>query len=62
MQEYPSLRRRDHGPENLATLRRLAFSVAKLEPSKGAMKGKRKQTGWNDDYLLNLNRQFAQLR
>jgi len=43
-------------------LRRLAFSVAKLEPSKGAMKGKRKQTGWNDDYLLNLNRQFAQLR
>lgn len=62
MQEDKSRHRRDHGPENLALLRRLAFNVAKLEPSKGSMKGKRKQAGWNDDYLLNLIRQFAQLR
>ncbi|SEM05811.1 ISAs1 family transposase, partial [Halomonas daqiaonensis] len=62
MQEDQSRHRRDHGPENLALLRRLAFNVAKLEPSKGSMKGKRKQAGWNDDYLLSLIRQFAQLR
>lgn len=62
MQEDQSRHRRGHGPENLALLRRLAFNVAKLEPSKGSMKGKRKQAGWNDDYLLSLIRQFAQLR
>jgi len=32
--------RKDHGPENLALLRRLALNVAKLEPSKGSVKGK----------------------
>lgn len=62
MQEDQSRNRRGHGPENLALLRRLALNVAKLEPSKGSMKGKRKQAGWNDDYLLSLIRQFAQLR
>lgn len=49
MQEDQSRHPRDHGPENLALPRRLAFNVAKLEPSKGSMKGKRKQAGWNDD-------------
>lgn len=62
MQEDQSRHRRGNGPENLALLRRLAFNVAKLEPSKGSMKSKRKQAGWNDDYLLSLIRQFTQLR
>ena len=38
MQEDQSRQRKDHGPEKLALLRRLAFNVAKLEPSKGSMK------------------------
>ncbi|WNK19134.1 ISAs1 family transposase [Halomonas piscis] len=62
MQEDQNRSRRGHSAENLALLRRLALNVAKLEPSKGSMKGKRKQAGWNDDYLLALIRQFAQLR
>lgn len=62
MQEDQSRHRRGHGPENLALLRRLALNVAKMEPSRQSMKGKRKQAGWNDDYLLSLIRQFAQLR
>lgn len=62
MQEDPSRHRRGHSPENLALLRRLALNVAKLEPSRQSVKGKRKQAGWNDDYLLSLIRQFAQLR
>jgi hypothetical protein len=30
---------KDHGPENIALLRRLALNLAKLEGSKGSMKG-----------------------
>jgi hypothetical protein len=34
---------KDHGPENLALLRRLALDLAKLEGAKGSMKGKLKR-------------------
>ncbi len=46
--------RKDHGPENLALLRRLALNLAKIEPSKGSMKGKLKRAGWDDAYLAAL--------
>ena len=32
-------------------LRRLALNLAKLEGSKGSMKGKPKRAGWNDEFL-----------
>jgi hypothetical protein len=32
-------------------LRRLALNLAKLERSKGSMKGKLKRAGWNDTFL-----------
>jgi len=51
--------RKDHGPENLALLRRLALNVAKLEPSKGSVKGKLKRAGWDDQFLATLLSQFA---
>ena len=35
MDEDQARNRKDHGPENLALLRRLALNLAKLEPSKG---------------------------
>jgi predicted transposase YbfD/YdcC len=59
MNEDQARRRKDHGPENLALLRRLALNVARLEPSKGSIKGKRKRAGWNNAYLTQLVTQFA---
>jgi len=50
---------KDHGPENIALLRRLALNLAKLEGSKGSMKGKLKKAGWNDEFLARLLAQFA---
>lgn len=51
--------RKDNGPENLALLRRLALSLAKLEGSKGSMKGKLKKAGWDNAFLTRLLTQFA---
>jgi predicted transposase YbfD/YdcC len=49
---------KDHGPENIALLRRLALNLAKLEGSKGSMKGKLKRAGWDDAFLTTLLAQF----
>ncbi|WP_181870675.1 ISAs1 family transposase [Vreelandella rituensis] len=54
--------RRGHGAEDLALLRKLALNATEREPSKGSKKGKRKKAGWDDDYLLAIIQQFAQLR
>ena len=53
--------RKGHGPENLALLRRLALNLAKLEPSRGSMKGKLKHAGWDDTYLATLITQAAKI-
>jgi predicted transposase YbfD/YdcC len=50
---------KDHGPENIGLLRRLALNLVKLEGSKGSMKGKLKRAGWNDEFLGRLLGQFA---
>ena len=50
---------KDHGPENIALLRRLAINLAKLEGSKGSLKSKLKRAGWDDAFLTNLLAQFA---
>jgi predicted transposase YbfD/YdcC len=59
MNEDQSRNRKDNGPENLALLRRLALSLAKLEGSKGSMKGKLKKAGWDNAFLTRLLTQFA---
>jgi predicted transposase YbfD/YdcC len=47
--------RKDHGPENLALLRRLAASLLHNEgTSKGGVACKRKEAGWDNDYLLEV--------
>ena len=51
--------RRDHGPENLAPLRRLALNVAGLEPSQGSLRGKLKRAGWDTAFLARLLARFA---
>jgi predicted transposase YbfD/YdcC len=59
MNEDQSRNRKDHGPENLALLRRLALNLAKREPSKGSMKAKLKKAGWDNAFLAKLLSQFA---
>jgi predicted transposase YbfD/YdcC len=44
--------RNDHGPENLALLRRLAVSILKqAESGKGSVRRKRLTAGWDNDFL-----------
>jgi predicted transposase YbfD/YdcC len=51
--EDESRLRKDHGPENLALLRRLAASLVHNEgTSKGGVACKRKQAGWDNGYYL----------
>ena len=59
MNEDQARNRMDNGPHNLALLRRLALNLAKLEPSKGSMKGKIKRAGWDNAFLATLLSQFA---
>ena len=47
--------RTDHGPANLALMRRIAASLLKQETTaKGGIKCKRKQAGWDNRYLLTV--------
>jgi len=44
--------RKDHGPCNLATLRRVTLSLLKADPTKASLKLKRKLAGWNPNQVL----------
>jgi predicted transposase YbfD/YdcC len=59
MNEDQARNHKDHGPENLAVLRHLALNLARLEPSKGSMRGKLKRAGWDHAFLAQLLAQFA---
>jgi predicted transposase YbfD/YdcC len=49
--------RKEHGPENVALLRRLAVSLLKQDQTRsGSIHNKRLQAGWDDDYLLRVLR------
>ena len=62
MNEDQSRNRKDHGPENLAMLRRLALNLARLEPSKRSMTGKLKRAGSDDQFLAQPLAQFAKFQ
>ena len=49
--------RKDHGPENFATIRRLAVALIKRDRSPGSIKKKRKRAAWNHHALLNIVQQ-----
>lgn len=51
MNEDWTRNRKDHGPRNIALLRRWALNTHRMEPSKGSAKGKLKRAGWDDHYL-----------
>lgn len=46
--------RKDHAPQNLALLRKLALNIARHHPAKGSMKKKLKRAGWDDAFLLSM--------
>lgn len=48
--------RKDHGPANLAMLRRFALNVLRQDTSKGSLTGKMKRAGWDDAFLFSLLR------
>jgi len=53
--------RTDHGPENLAMLRRLALSILQSDATvKDSLKGKRQRAGWDDEFLLDLITAFPE--
>jgi predicted transposase YbfD/YdcC len=49
-----SRNRKDHGPQNLALLRRMALTFARLEGSKRSIKGKLKPAGRGDAFLTTI--------
>jgi len=54
MTEDQARHRKDHGPENLARLRRFALNLIRANPDKGSARGKRKRAAWDDSFLLRL--------
>jgi predicted transposase YbfD/YdcC len=62
MDEDQARNRKDHGPENLALLRKLVLNLAKLEPSKASLRGKLKQAGWDNAFLAQILTQFVNLQ
>ena len=51
--------RKDHGPENIAILRKLALNLLRSHPDKASLRRKIKRAGWDDGFLITL---LAQMR
>ncbi len=45
---------KDHGPENLSILRKLALNLLRSHPEKASMRRKVKRAGWDDAFLLSI--------
>jgi predicted transposase YbfD/YdcC len=46
--------RKDHGPENLAILRKLALNVLRTAGPEISIRRKRKRSGWSDDFARSV--------
>ena len=47
--------RKDHAPENLAVIRRIALNLLRKEKSaKGGLQAKRLQCGWDENYFFKV--------
>ena len=56
MNEDRARNRKQKGAENLAIMRQVAFNLAWVEKSEGAMRGKLKKAGWHEPFMLDLIR------
>ncbi len=54
MDEDGSRARKDHGPENLARLRRCALNLLRANRDQGSTRGKIKRAAWDDTFLLQI--------
>jgi len=59
MNEDQARNQKDHGPQNIALLRRLALNLAKLEGSNESMKGKLYRAALSETFLTRLLAQFG---
>ena len=46
--------RTEHAPANFATLRHMAYNLARKAPGKASIRLKRKTASWDDNYLASL--------
>ncbi len=46
--------RKDHGPENLSILRKLALNLLRTHPEKTSLRRKVKRAGWDNAFLLSI--------
>lgn len=46
--------RKDHGPQNIALLRKLALNLLRSHPDKASIRRKIKKAGWDDMFLLSI--------
>lgn len=46
--------RKDHGPQNLSILRKLALNIIRRHPDKASIRRKIKKAGWDDQFLISL--------
>jgi predicted transposase YbfD/YdcC len=46
--------RKDHGPENISILRKLALNLLRSHPDKASIRRKVKRAGWDDAFLLSI--------
>ena len=54
MNEDKNRARKDHAPQNLAILRRLALNILRAHPDGKSMRRKIKRAGWDDAFLTSL--------
>jgi predicted transposase YbfD/YdcC len=54
LDEDRSRARKDHGPENLARLRRFALNLLRANRDRGSTRGKIKRAAWDDAFLLHI--------
>ena len=51
--------RKGNCAENMALMWKVVLNLARLEPSKGSLRGKLKRAGWDDAFLTSMLLQFA---
>src|SRR5246127_1703631 len=62
MNEDQARNRKDHSPQKIALLRRLPLNLAKLDGSKGSLKGKRMRAAMAGPFLTRLLAQFGKMQ